>query len=305
MSRPIMKHLWTIACASGVLSWLCVAPAWASEPEASALAGASPDGASPAGASPAGASPAGAARAGTSSAFDEALREADRRFVAGDLAGALRVLEPECAESDRPACAFSLGAIHHGLGQCPTARSFYRRYLELAPEGERAVEVREALDEVEAHCGSAASPSSPALAPGPTDAVAPGPRASVPASSPDRGLSSEGWLAAPAEPPSSSLSADLAVASLALSGAAALSSIAFGLLAAHDASQCRQAQAYDREFVERCEGSGPRYQGLWQGFALASGSFLGIGLALWAFDPGPSGATASGPSPQVGYRGRF
>ena len=86
---------------------------------------------------------------------------------------------------------------------------------------------------------------------------------------------------------------------------AALTSIAFGVLAAHDASRCSQAQTYDREFIERCENAGPRYQGLWQGFALASGSFLGIGLALWAFDPGPAGAMASGPSPQLGYRGRF
>lgn len=241
-------------------------------------------------------------------AFEAALREADHRFVNGDLLGALELLEPACSGSDRPECAFNLGAIHHGLGHCPLALGFYRRYLELAPNGERVVEVRDALEEVEARCGAAANIALGGSLPGArTGAVLAGvapilqpPEAAAPASA----LSISGEPSGASE--QGSLSADLAVGSFALAGVAALSSVAFGLLAAHDANQCARARSYDREFIERCENSGPRYQGLWQGFALASGSFLGIGVALWAFDSAaaPSGIAGS-PAPLLRYRGQF
>lgn len=274
-----MKHLWLSLGLRASLLAACLEPAWAEQP-AAGLEPVPPPG------------------------FKAVLEEADRRFVSGDLNGALGLLEPVCTAGESVECAFSLGAIHHGLGHCLQARAFYRRYLQLSPEGERASEVRDALEEVEARCGdrgvtSAASPA-PALAldvatlssASPVDPIAPlaGPAASA--------------LAGPPGSHERSLSADLAVASFVLSGAAALTSIAFGSLAAHDASRCADANSYDRDFIERCEGSGPRYQGLWQGFALASGSFLGIGLALWGFDPGAPSVAAS-PAPRVGYRGRF
>lgn len=280
-----MKHLWVSLAARSSLLAACLAPAWAAEPVAA-------------------------------QPFEAALAQADERFIAGDLEGALRLLEPACAGGERPECAFSLGAVHHGLGHCRQARAFYLRYLELTPNGERVSEARGALEEVEARCGGSVEVASSAVAPDLPRAMSPGAVGLAPTpSAPAMPGLAEPWVApsgntppAPVsrEAPQGSLSADLAVGSLALAGAAALSSIAFGLLAAHDANRCAQARSYDREYIERCESSGPRYQGLWQGFAVASGSFLGIGLALWAFDPGPSSAAAaSGPSPQLGYRGRF
>ena len=276
-----MKHLWVSFGVRASLLAACLEPAWAEPPAA-------------------GVEPVEAPR------FDAVLEEADRRFVGGDLNGALRLLEPVCTRDERVECAFSLGAIHHGLGHCPEARAFYRRYLELSPGGERASEVRDALEEVEARCGDERAtatplpPLLPSLAPGVAPAASVSP--ALPLVSP-AGPSATA-LPVTVGPPERSLSADLAVGSFVLSGAAALTSIAFGSLAAHDASRCAEARTYDRDFIDRCERSGPRYQGLWQGFALASGSFLGIGLVLWGFDPGTPSATAS-PAPRLGYRGRF
>jgi hypothetical protein len=272
-----MKHLWVSLGVRTSLLAAGFAPAWAEPPVAELEPGAP---------------------------FELVLERADRRFVSGDLSGALELLEPACARGERSECAFSLGAIHHGLGHCPEARAFYRRYLELWPGGERASEVRDALEEVDARCGDALAGAAPEPSPPPLAlGIATAPRAGLDEPSAPPAGSGAALAVAPGAP-ERSLSADLAVGSFVLSGAAALTSIAFGLLAAHDASRCAKARTYDRDFIERCESSGPRYQGLWQGFALASGSFLGIGLVLWGFDPGSPSAAAS-PAPQVGYRGRF
>jgi hypothetical protein len=224
------------------------------------------------------------------SAWAAALGEADRRFVAGDLAGALEILQPICSTSERPECAFALGAVQHGLGHCEEARVHYRRYRELAPQGEHSAEVQAALEEVETRCGNA--PLAPA-------AVAV-PSASRPVSEPAAGnvmgrvasgAVASGAVAEPASAPSvplvrvpDPLNRSLVVGSLALSGASAATSVIFGILAARSARHCRRAVVYDRSFIDECESKGPRYQGLWQGFAVASGSFLGIGATLWWLD---------------------
>jgi hypothetical protein len=210
------------------------------------------------------AQPAAAPPQNTGSTFESALQEADRRFVAGDLQGALAVLQPVCVATDSAECAFSLGAIHHGLGHCPEALAHYRRYLQLAPQGEHLGEVNEALVEVEGRCGyPERAPSAPSAAPPPSAAASGAPA----------------LAAATAEP--SSLGRSLTAAAFAASGAAALGSVTFGVLAARSARRCERADAYDQRFVEECERQGPRYQGLWQGLAVASGAFLGIGVALW------------------------
>ena len=229
--------------------------------------------------------------------FASALATADRRFIAGDLPGALQILEPVCAGSDRPECAFALGAIYHGLGQCEAALGHYRHYRELAPGGEHRVEVDAALEEVEAQCGSPAPPAAiPALPPASAAAaVAP---TSVPA------LIELGRPSASAPDP---LQRTLMVGSFALSGAAAASSVVFGVLAARSADRCRHHGAYDQSYIDECEHAGPSYQGLWQGFAVAAGAFAGIGATLWWFDSSSSAAVevAGGGTPMLQYRRSF
>jgi hypothetical protein len=241
--------------------------------------------------------------------IDAALRDADRHFVEGDLVGALRVLGPACSTSKRPDCAFSLGAIEHGLGHCAQALAYYRKYRELAPEGEHISEVTAALEEVESRCGDA-SVTSVASTPG-AGAVAgavsaqPGPSAAAQpaASSPSRGP------AALAEPRATlpRPHTELMWGSFALSGAAALSSVVFGVLAAQSAHDCTQPRAYDQQFIEECEEQGPTYQTLWQGFAVASGGFLGIGLTLWWLDANAAGSVAVSAAgyPTLKVQGRF
>jgi hypothetical protein len=232
-------------------------------------------------------------------AFEAALTEADRRFVEGDLPGALAVLEPVCSASTRAECSFSLGAIYHGLGRCTQALEHYRRYRELAPSGEHLAEVSSALEEVEGRCGDASAASSV-------------PRVEAPGTPSLQGLPStenepQPVAPLPAAAPASSTNATLVVGSLAASGAAAASSVVFGILAARSARRCERARAYDRDFIEECEVAGPRYQALWQSFAVASGGFLGIGLTLWWFDTRSSasvGVTDAG-FPGLHYQRRF
>jgi hypothetical protein len=232
-----------------------------------------------------------AAEPASAGSFEAALREADRRFTDGDLSGALSVLEPACRGSDRPDCAFNLGAIHHGLGHCEQALASYRRYRELAPAGEHLQEVEAALEEVESRCGPVT-----AQAPRSAPALAQGPLRSAQESSP-----------APRAPSSSSPSSAFMTGSFVLSGVAAVSSVVFGVLAARSASRCDRASSYDAAFVEECERRGPSYHGMWQGFAVASGGFLGIGLTLWWLDVRSSasvGVSGAG-APALQYRYTF
>jgi hypothetical protein len=247
--------------------------------------------------------PAFAAEPEAAPEVDAALQEADRRFVAGDLAGALAILEPVCSGSERPECLFSLGAIQHGLGHCPEARGYYRRYREVAPRGVRIEEVSAALEEVEGRCGP-----SPRAAPSGSGAMAPAatPPGGVPLASP-AAAPEPGAASASAEPAASSLTSQLMLGSFALSGAAAVSTLVFGVLAAQAADDCQDARRYDASFRDVCEEDGPRYQGLWQGFALASASFLGIGVTLWWIDSSSTasvGVSGAG-TPLLGYRRSF
>lgn len=234
--------------------------------------------------------------------FAAALAAADQRFVAGDLAGALQLLEPACADADRPECAFALGAIHHGLGHCEAALGHYRHYRELAPTGEHRAEVDAALTEVETQCGTQANPQ-PAPLPAPPSAPELAVPPAIPAPTAVPAIQT-GMTSAPARDP---LQRSLMVGSFALSGAAAASSVVFGILAAHSADRCRHRTAYDQSYIDECEHAGPSYQGLWQGFALAAGAFAGIGATLWWFDSSSSAAVevAGAGAPTLQYRRSF
>jgi hypothetical protein len=252
---------------------------------------------------------ASAAEAGAPPAgdFATALAAADQRFVAGDLPGALQLLEPVCGAGDRPECAFALGAIQHGLGHCEAALGHYRHYRELAPTGEHRAEVDTALEDVEAQCGSAASAPSPEIPPAPQPSIQhasmlqPAPLPVAPAALP---RDPTGTSAVAARDP---LPRALILGSFALSGAAAASSVVFGVLAAHSADRCRHHGVYDQTYVDECEHAGPSYQGLWQGFAVAAGAFAGIGATLWWFDSSSSAGVevAGSGAPTLQYRRSF
>jgi hypothetical protein len=238
--------------------------------------------------------------------FAAALAAADQRFVAGDLSGALQILEPVCGSSDRPECAFALGAIQHGLGHCEAALGHYRHYRELAPNGEHRSEVDTALDEVEAQCGTRPSEQAPPLPPLPPLPSAPelsSPPA-LPVVPPAVSTPSETGRTQPARDP---LQRKLMIGSFALSGATAAASVVFGVLAAHSADRCRHRSVYDQSYIDECEHAGPTYQGLWQGFAVAAGAFAGIGATLWWLDSSSSAAvevSATG-TPTLQYRRTF
>lgn len=249
-----MKRIWASLCGAMAASGLCPAPAWAAEPS----------------------SPADRA------AFDAVLLAANRMFVAGDLEGALRALEPACAPSERSECAFNLGAIHHGLGHCEQALAHYKHYRQIAPDGEHIAEVLAALEEVEGQCGEASESVSPA-APAPGGAL-PSTTHLPPSLTPPQDVQGSPPSVRVVAPVSGSTHTPLVVGSLVLSGAAAATSVVFGILAAQRANHCARARAYDRGYIDECEVEGPRYQRLWQGFALASGGFLGIGVTIWWFD---------------------
>jgi hypothetical protein len=95
--------------------------------------------------------------------------------------------------------------------------------------------------------------------------------------------------------------------SFVLSGTAAVGSAVFGVLAVQAARDCERARSYDESFRDVCEEDGPRYQGLWQGLALASASFLGIGMTLWWIDSSSTatlGVSGAG-TPTLHYRREF
>jgi hypothetical protein len=254
------------------------------------------------------------AEGAASGSFEAKLAQADQRFVAGDLLGALQLLGPVCTGSDRPECAFALGAIQHGLGHCAEALLHYRHYRQLAPDGEHRAEVDAALEEVESQCGGSTNTSAASLSPAHVQRSTSG----TPFLMPGLSLAATSGAVFAAAPPSpgappapdanaGSLTRALVFGSFALSGAAAATSLIFGVLAAHSASSCEHHESYDQAYIDDCEHAGPRYQGLWQGFAVASTGFLGVGLSLWWFEPDTSMsvAIAAGGLPALQLRQRF
>lgn len=94
---------------------------------------------------------------------------------------------------------------------------------------------------------------------------------------------------------------------LGLSGAAVVTSVVFGVLAAKSADRCSEPRTYNQHYIDECEGTLPRYRALWQGFAVAGGSFLAIGGALWWVDleSDSPDAEARAPLPMLKYRQVF
>jgi hypothetical protein len=97
--------------------------------------------------------------------------EAEARYVAGDVAGALAAMQASYDVSKRAELLFNLGELRRELGQCTEARESYTAYLEQvaeSPHRERAVR---ALDVLRVECPEPVASSPVASAPRPSVAA--------------------------------------------------------------------------------------------------------------------------------------
>ena len=107
------------------------------------------------------------------------FREAEARYVAGDVAGALEAMDRSYTLSGRAELLFNLGELRRELGRCADARRDYEAYLERVTAGARRESAREALDALRTECPDAADVTPPASPPAPVLAPAIPERASV------------------------------------------------------------------------------------------------------------------------------
>jgi hypothetical protein len=63
--------------------------------------------------------------------------DARRRYDAGDLRGALEILQRCYAVAKSPNLLFNIAQVHHELSDCPAALEFYQRYVQDSTDGER------------------------------------------------------------------------------------------------------------------------------------------------------------------------
>jgi hypothetical protein len=94
---------------------------------------------------------------------DEAARlfhEAEAHYEAGDVAGALELMESSYAQSHRPELLFNVGQLRRELGQCTAARKAYTEYLARVPAGRRRDEARHLENSLRQQC-----PDAPPIAP--------------------------------------------------------------------------------------------------------------------------------------------
>jgi tetratricopeptide (TPR) repeat protein len=125
------------------------------------------------------------------------FREAEARYVAGDVAGALESMQRAYDLSGRAELLYNLGELRRELGRCREARREYEAYLERVATGARRERALEALDGLRAQC------------PEPEAAVPPGP-AALPPSPPARTAEepARGFVLKEPAPPSSSSAAE-------------------------------------------------------------------------------------------------
>jgi hypothetical protein len=87
-------------------------------------------------------------------------QQAEARYVAGDVAGALELMQRSYDTSSKPELLYNLGELHRELGHCTEARESYERYLALAQNGTRRSEAERKAKELVRECPDA-TPSSP------------------------------------------------------------------------------------------------------------------------------------------------
>lgn len=137
------------------------------------------------------------------------FREAEARYVRGDVAGALEAMERSYTLSGRAELLFNLGELRRELGRCAEARRDYEAYLERVTAGARRESASQALEVLQNECPDAANVTTPEPAPSPAPAVTPAivaqpasvvaqPNAAAPVADSDRSvrpLTVAGWSA--------------------------------------------------------------------------------------------------------------
>lgn len=123
----------------------------------------------PAPAAPAEAAPAEAAPADPAA---ELFRDAQARYTAGDVAGALDSMQRSYDLSRRPELLYNLGVLHRELGQCDAAAKAYAAYLAQTTQGRHREEAERASAELRAECPEeAVHVDMPVIAPPPPAAA--------------------------------------------------------------------------------------------------------------------------------------
>lgn len=137
------------------------------------------------------------------------FREAEARYLEGDVAGALQSMQRSYELSGRAELLYNLGELRRELGNCREARRDYEAYLERVTSGARRERALEAVAELRAECPEAdpalvePSPAATPLAPAPVEqsvsnvADTPPPPAAAPptASESVQPLTVAGWSA--------------------------------------------------------------------------------------------------------------
>ncbi len=103
------------------------------------------------------------------------FREAEARYLAGDVEGALQSMQRSYELSGRAELLYNLGELRRELGKCREARRDYQAYLERVTSGVRRERALAAVAELRAECPEAdtalvePSPAAPPLAPPPVE----------------------------------------------------------------------------------------------------------------------------------------
>ncbi len=113
----------------------------------------------------------------------ELFREAEARYTAGDVAGALESMQRSYELSGRPELLYNLGELQRELLHCSAAANAYDEYLARTTRGRHREDAERARAELRAECPDDAVPvTMPVLAPPPAAAIEPAPAPAPPAS---------------------------------------------------------------------------------------------------------------------------
>jgi hypothetical protein len=184
------------------------------------------------------------------------FHQAESEYAAGDVAGALDLMEQSYQLSQRPELLFNLGQLNRELHRCRPALDRYRQYLAQSPTGRRRDDAERSLAELGRECPEPASAVPPAPPPSPRAVHRPywtTPRIA-------------GWAA------------------LGAGVAAGTGALLFGLAVKHAESDINSLQSngrtYDATRANALKGDGERYQAWEVGLGVASAGMLASGVLL-------------------------